>query len=313
MWFETKIIFYGMFTHYIRIVAVALILLAWSGGVRAQITYTKQDSLKVVKLLSQGAKQRVKAKKELMTYYGNQLKGVPYVPATLEVNKREQLVVNMRQMDCTTFVETVLALAMTTAQGSQRWEDYCKNLTKIRYENGVMREYPSRNHYFIWWVESNGKQGIVNKVQGDKVQGTKDKGQGTTLFKAQNIHIDWMTKHSDSYPMLKGNKKFIREIAAHEKKTDGKVMMYIPRANLGLSQKKMKWVENGDILAICTKKKGLDTTHIGIAEWGSDGKLHLLNASQIHKKVVLESMSLQQYMTKHPSQLGVWVIKPIFR
>ena len=302
-----------MFTHYIRIVAVALILLAWSGGVRAQITYTKQDSLKVAKLLSQGAKQRVKAKKELMTYYGNQLKGVPYVPATLEVNKREQLVVNMRQMDCTTFVETVLALAMTAAQGSQRWEDYCKNLTKIRYENGVMKEYPSRNHYFIWWVESNGKQGIVNKVQGDKVQGTKDKGQGTTLFKAQNIHIDWMTKHSDSYPMLKGNKQFISEIAAHEKKTDGKVMMYIPRANLGLSQKKMKWVENGDILAICTKKKGLDTTHIGIAEWGSDGKLHLLNASQIHKKVVLESMSLQQYMTKHPSQLGVWVIKPIFR
>jgi hypothetical protein len=207
---------------------------------------------------------------------------------------------------------------MTTAQGLQRWEDYCKNLTKIRYENGVMREYPSRNHYFIWWVESNGKQGIVKTLTGTlagtltgTLTGTGK--QGTTLFKAQNIHIDWMTKHSDSYPMLKGNKQFIREIAAHEKRTDGKVMMYIPRANLGLSQKKMKWVENGDILAICTKKKGLDTTHIGIAEWGSDGKLHLLNASQIHKKVVLESMSLQQYMTKHPSQLGVWVIKPIFR
>ena len=303
-----------MTKRYIGIVALALIMLAWSGGARAQITYQRQDSLKVVKLLSQGAKLKVKAKKELMTYYGNQLKGVPYVPATLEVNKKEQLVVNLRQMDCTTFVETVLALAMTTAQGSLRWEDYCKNLTKIRYENGVMKGYPSRNHYFIWWVESNSKQGIVKTVQDTKykVQGTRDKGQGTPLFKAQNIHIDWMTKHTDSYPMLKGNKQFIKEIAEHEKKTTGKVMMYIPRANLGLSQKKMKYVENGDILAICTKKKGLDTTHIGIAEWGSDGKLHLLNASQIHKKVVLESMTLQQYMTKHPSQLGVWVIKPTF-
>jgi hypothetical protein len=290
-------------------VALALIILAWSGGARAQITYQRQDSLKVVKLLSQGAKLKVKAKKELMTYYGNQLKGVPYVPATLEVNKKEQLVVNLRQMDCTTFVETVLALAMTTAQGSLRWEDYCKNLTKIRYENGVMKGYPSRNHYFIWWVESNSKQGIVKTLTGT-LTGTGK--QGTPLFKAQNIHIDWMTKHSDSYPMLKGNKQFIKEIAEHEKKTNGKVMMYIPRANLGLSQKKMKYVENGDILAICTKKKGLDTTHIGIAEWGSDGKLHLLNASQIHKKVVLESMTLQQYMTKHPSQLGVWVIKTTF-
>lgn len=298
-----------MMKRYISIVALALIMLAWSGGARAQITYQRQDSLKVVKLLSQGAKLKVKAKKELMTYYGNQLKGVPYVPATLEVNKKEQLVVNLRQMDCTTFVETVLALAMTTAQGSLRWEDYCKNLTKIRYENGVMKGYPSRNHYFIWWVESNSKQGIVKTLTGT-LTGTGK--QGTPLFKAQNIHIDWMTKHTDSYPMLKGNKQFIKEIAEHEKRTNGKVMMYIPRANLGLSQKKMKYVENGDILAICTKKKGLDTTHIGIAEWGSDGKLHLLNASQIHKKVVLESMTLQQYMTKHPSQLGVWVIKTTF-
>ena len=285
------------------IMALALIILAWSGGARAQVTHQRQDSLKVVKLLSQGAKQRVKDKKELMTYYGNQLKGVPYVPATLEVNKREQLVVNLRQMDCTTFVETVLALAMTTAQGSQRWTDYCKNLTKIRYENGVMKEYPSRNHYFIWWVESNEKMGIVKKIT----------GTGTSIFKSQNIFIDWMSTHSDSYPMLKGNKQFIKEIAEHEKGTNGKVMMYIPRANLGLSQKKMKYVENGDILAICTKKKGLDTTHIGIAEWGSDGKLHLLNASQIHKKVVLESMTMQQYMKKHPTQLGVWVIKPIIK
>ena len=242
-----------MMKRYIGIVVLALIMLAWSGGARAQITYQRQDSLKVVKLLSQGAKLKVKAKKELMTYYGNQLKGVPYVPATLEVNKKEQLVVNLRQMDCTTFVETVLALAMTTAQGSLRWEDYCKNLTKIRYENGVMKGYPSRNHYFIWWVESNSKQGIVKTLTGT-LTGTGK--QGTPLFKAQNIHIDWMTKHTDSYPMLKGNKQFIKEIAEHEKKTNGKVMMYIPRANLGLSQKKMKYVENGDILAICTKKKG---------------------------------------------------------
>ena len=87
-------------------------------------------------------------------------------------------------------------------------------------------------------------------------------------------------------------------------------MMYIPQVNLGLSKQKMKWVENGDILALCTRKKGLDTTHIGIAVWGADGKLHLLNASQIHKKVVLEPMTLKEYMSNHPSQLGVWVVKP---
>ena len=304
-----KIFLNYMFEHSIRKVAIALILLVWSGGVMAQITYQRQDSLKVVELLKQGSKQKFKAKKELMTYYGNKLKNVPYVPATLEVNNKEQLVVNLREMDCTTFVETVLALARTTSQGSLRWEDYCMNLTKIRYANGVMKGYPSRNHYFVWWVESNKKQGIVSTPMDDDYKSKKN----NNVYKVQKISIDWMTTHSASYPMLKGNKQFIKEIAEHEKNTNGKLMMYIPRANLGLSQKKMGWVENGDILAICTKKKGLDTTHIGIAEWGSDGKLHLLNASQIHKKVVLESMTLQKYMTKHPSQLGVWVIKPVFK
>ena len=118
-----------------------------------------------------------------------------------------------------------------------------------------------------------------------------------------------MTKHPDAYPMLRGNVADINLIRKHERESTGKTMMYIPRSNLGFSKSKLNFVENGDILAICTKKKGLDTSHIGIAEWGSDGKLHLLNASQIHKKVVLEPMTLKQYMTKHPSQLGVWVLR----
>ena len=43
--------------------------------------------------------------------------------------------------------------------------------------------------------------------------------------------------------------------------------------------------------------------------WGKDGKLHLFNASSIHKKVVYEPMTLQQYMSQHPTQLGIRVIR----
>ena len=59
-----------------------------------------------------------------------------------------------------------------------------------------------------------------------------------------------------------------------------------------------------------TRKKGLDTSHLGFAVW-KEGRLHLLNASSIHKKVVLEPMTLRQYMQKHPSQLGVRVVRVI--
>lgn len=265
-------------------------------GINAEgICYTREDSLKVVKMLSEGQKQ--KKGTNLMLYYGMRLQDVPYVASTLEVNKTEQLVVNMRQMDCTTFTETVLALALTTKQRSVRWEDYCKNLTTIRYRNGKMDGYTSRNHYFLWWMDSNKKLGIIDTP-----------AIPSAVRKNQTININYMSTHSSAYKMLKGQKKDIERIAKMEQESKGRVVQYIPAAKVGLSQKTLG-IKDGDILAIATKKQGLDTSHIGIASWGKDGKLHLLNASQIHKKVVLEPMTLAQYMKKHPTQLGIWVLR----
>lgn len=269
------------------------------------------DSLTVVRLLNEGRKVSSLPHGEgrggassgaLMLFYGHKLLGVPYVAHTLEVNPTERLVVNLRELDCTTFVETVLALCLTTREGSVKWQDFCRNLTRIRYEGGKMNGYPSRNHYFYWWAESNRRLGIVTyPIDNDKKR--------ASFVKRQTININWMTSHPDSYKMLKGDAKAIKLIGEHEKNTRGKTMYYIPQASLGLPQAKMRYVKNGDILAIATKKKGLDTVHIGIAEWGKDGKLHLLNASQIHKKVVLEPMTLQKYMSKHPVQIGIWVFR----
>lgn len=119
-----------------------------------------------------------------------------------------------------------------------------------------------------------------------------------------------MSTHAASYKMLKGNKTDINAITKQEKQSQGKVMMYIPKDKMGLSYEQMRYVKDGDIIAIATKLKGLDTSHIGIASWGKDGKLHLLNASSIHKKVVLEPKTMKQYMSEHPSQIGIWVVSP---
>jgi hypothetical protein len=45
---------------------------------------------------------------------GRQLLGKPYVPHTLDVNPTEQLIVNVREFDCTTYLETVLALSLAS-------------------------------------------------------------------------------------------------------------------------------------------------------------------------------------------------------
>ena len=277
------------------------------------VTYTDADSIKVVSLLTEGNKAYAKNPQlNLMLYYGKQLQGVPYVAHTLEVNKTEQLVVNLRQLDCTTFVETVFALSLTTKSGSVKWTDYCRNLQTIRYAGGKPEGYTSRNHYFLWWVEKNKEKGLVSTPMHDAMVKTVSSGkQLPSYIRKQTIDIDYMSTHSSAYSMLDGNKQDIAIIKDKERKSKGEIVYYIPPTKIGLSKKQLGgYVNDGDILAIATKKKGLDTTHIGIASWGKDGKLHLLNASQVRKKVVLEPMSLQQYMKKHPTQLGIWVIHP---
>lgn len=282
---------------FLKTLIIIPLLLAAAKG-QCQITYTQADSIKVIKLLNEGAKAK---NTNLMLFYGHKFLNVPYVAHTLEVNTKEKLVVNLRQMDCTTFVETVFALYLTTKEGSTRWADYCRNLERIRYRNGKNEGYASRNHYFLWWADNNASKDLVT-LPLEKA--------ASYCYRKQTININYMSMHPAAYSMLKNDAKAQKQIAAYEAESQGRIMRYIPRDYLLRSKVEMKYVENGDILAICTKKRGLDTTHIGIAEWGTDGRLHLLNASQIHKRVVLESMSLHEYMTKHPSQLGIWVIRP---
>jgi len=258
--------------------------------------FAQSDSAKVVHLLEQGRRE---ATTPLHLWYARHLIGTPYVVQTLEVNKTEQLVVNLRELDCTTFVETAIALAMTQGQGSTRFEDYKRNLTRIRYRDGRLDGYPSRNHYFTQWISSNERQGIV-----------RERSLPAAISTTQRLDLHYMSLHPDYYPMLRNDKDAQQLIRKYERESEGRTVRYIPRAQLNKAKNTaLGLIEDGDILAIVTKKNGLDTSHIGFAVWGKDGRLHLLNASQIHKRVVLEPMTLFDYMGKHPSQLGIRVVE----
>ncbi len=258
----------------------------------------QQDSVLVERLLERGKRE---ATQPLHLWYARQFLGTPYVGQTLEVNPQEQLVVNLRQLDCTTFVETALALALTHRQGSTHYAEYCRNLARIRYRDGRLNGYPSRNHYFTQWIDSNGRQGIVRERQTFP----------NIMTETQTLALHYMSQHPQFYPMLKNDTAHQHRIRRYEQECLGRTVRYIPRAQLNQRRSSAlgKSIHDGDILAIVTRKDGLDTSHIGFAQWGSDGRLHLLNASQIHKKVVLEPMTLYQYMGKHPSQLGIRVIE----
>ncbi len=84
-----------------------------------------------------------------MVKLGTYFQGTPYVGHTLEAEGEEQLVINLREMDCTTLVENCLALAKTIQNGRPDFSRFASRLKNIRYHSGIINGYPSRLHYTI--------------------------------------------------------------------------------------------------------------------------------------------------------------------
>lgn len=261
-----------------------------------KVDYMREDSIKVVKLLQES--RQLPSSSNLMLFFARKLCGVPYVGQTLEHNPTERLVVNVRQLDCTTYVETVLALAICSQNRRYTFDDYCRQLQHIRYADGKV-SYGTRLHYFSAWIESNMRAGIVKSVN----------SPSAVFSRMQKLNVYYMTQHVEQYPMLVQHAEYIPEIKRMEQHLTGQTHRFIPKQAITNTQTLRNVIHNGDIIVILTSKKGLDTSHIGIAVWHNDG-LHMLNASSIHHKVVEEPMTLRKYMGQHPSQIGIRIVRP---
>jgi hypothetical protein len=271
---------------------IVIIGLLVSVATSAQVTYTKADSLTICRLLKEAPR------KATTLWLARQFHGIPYVAHTLEVNDSEQLVVNTRQLDCTTLVETVTALTICVQQEKRRWEDYLKTLRTLRYRQGVMDGYTSRLHYFTDWIDDKQLMGIVSEIQGPNPPFTA----------LQKVKVGYMSQHPQSYKVLKANEALVPIIKRQEQQLTGKTYRYIPKQTIKNTQLLRQTIKDGDIIAITCNKKGLDIAHLGFAVWQKDG-LHLLNASSIHHKVVTEPMTIRQYLQKHSTFTGVRIIR----
>ncbi|MBP3787496.1 MAG: DUF1460 domain-containing protein [Prevotella sp.] len=271
---------------------IVIIGLLVSVATSAQVTYTKADSLTICRLLKEAPR------KASTLWFARQFHGIPYVAHTLEVNDSEQLVVNTRQLDCTTLVETVTALTICVQQENRQWTDYLKTLRTLRYRQGVIDGYSSRLHYFTDWIDDKQLMGIVSEIQGPNPPFTA----------LQKVKVGYMSQHPQSYKALKANAALVPIIKRQEQQLTGKTYRYIPKQAIKNTQLLRLTIKDGDIIAITCNKKGLDIAHLGFAVWQKDG-LHLLNASSIHHKVVTEPMTIRQYLQKHSTFTGVRIIR----
>ena len=254
------------------------------------------DSVTICRLLAES--RQLPSTACLPLFFAQKFIGRPYVASTLEGDKTERLVVNTRQLDCTTLVETVTALTLCAQNRQYTYFAYKHALVDLRCRGGVINGYPSRLHYFTEWILDNTRAGVVTEVQSPNPPFTA----------VQTVKVSYMSTHPQSYQALREHPEFVGAISQMERQVSGRQFRYIPKKLVGNSKLLRGAVRDGDIIAITCNKAGLDIAHVGFAVWKKDG-LHLLNASQLHKKVVSEPMTLYRYLQKHSSHTGIRIIR----
>lgn len=253
------------------------------------------DSLLIDSLLHKSADSHFHTAGDCIMFFAEAFEGVPYKSGTLDTGVTESLVVRTDSLDCTTYVETVLALYLASKKHNPGYKDYVESLQQIRYRGGVVNGYVSRLHYFSDWVKDNEAKNIL-------CERTNDNTHEVRVFS-----LNYMTEHAGLYRQLRDNDSLLCEMRKIETKWENIEMSYIPKNNLCLSESELK-IKDGDVLSLTTNISGLDVVHLGFASW-IDGHLHLLHASSLHGKVVTDPLSLFDYLKDKKKHTGVRVIR----
>ncbi len=229
-----------------------------------------------------------------MVAVGKTFSGTPYVAKTLEVGEVETLVVNLQGLDCTTFVENVLAFGILLKNGQNNFDDFTQALETIRYKDGQLEGYASRLHYFSEWIANNEKKGLLKDITAEigGIEITKD--------------INFMSTHRDLYPFLKDEGNF-KKIQASENYLNDQSICVLPQDQIESNE---HLIESGDIIALATSIDGLDVTHTGIATREKDGRIHLLHASTGSMEVEVTKLPLSDYLKKVKKNTGIMVARP---
>lgn len=202
--------------------------------------------------------------------------------------------------DCTTFVETVLALSL-----SQSPEEFRRTIDQIRYKDGRV-SYETRNHFSsIDWIPNNTHAGFVKDITGS-IAGAQTKWSQTWIEKDQ-----WFRFKGEAYEHL--GRQFGKVLAE---------IPYVAKEDLLANPDLVKRIPSGTIFhvvrpnwdlrkAIGTK---LDVSHQGflIREKGVLYMIHASNGasrdgSDNEKRVKKEPLTeyVQRVMMASPSTAGM--------
>ncbi len=231
---------------------------------------------------------------ELIIKVAKNFVGVPYEAHTLEINENEQCVVNLNGLDCVTFYENSLCIARIIKKQLYTFNDLIKEVTFTRYRDGILIDYTSRLHYTSDWINNNIQKKVI-KVIGEKYN-----------FPSFKPNVYYMSKNPNKYKQLANNTKFIEEIKKIENEINKLNLYYIPKDNIS---EYMKYIYNGDILALRTNIEGLDYSHTGLAFKVKD-TVRLFHASTKTGNVLID-VNIEEYLKNKKRDVGITVIRAL--
>jgi len=252
------------------------------------------DTIVINQLINKGHGTGLADANALIEFYARQLLGTPYVAHTLEADE-ELLTINIHELDCLTFIETLYALTRVTLDGRYSWRDFAANIQDVRYRGGVMGDYSTRIHYISEWI-------IDNHVRGNLVEVTPDLPHADYMVK----NIDYMTHHTSSYQQLKNDTAMVEKIRRHELRNHR--FPYLKRSWLNNKDVKAA-LRSGDFVSLVTRADGLDVSHNGIIVIDDKGDPYLLDASMSGGRVMLQSKPLYRYLEHSKNNIGIRVFR----
>lgn len=205
--------------------------------------------------------------------------------------------------DCTTFVETVLALTLSNSP-----EEFRARINQIRYKDGVI-SYQTRNHFpTLDWIPNNTKKGFIKDITA-AVAGQELKWSQTWIDKGE-----WFRRRGSQYVSMSSD--FQQTLAQ---------LPYISKEDLLSSSELVDRIPSGSIFHVVRPNwdlrsaigTQLDVSHLGflVREQGVLYMIHASNGasrdgSDDTKRVKKEPFVdyVQRVMMASPTTAGVNII-----
>jgi hypothetical protein len=229
--------------------------------------------------------------------------GSPYKAYTLEEYLaapgasplREPLTAYLTAFDCVSLVESALAIARAAAKPGAGWDDFAREIERMRYRGGVREGYASRLHYFSEWIADNVRRGLLREL-------------GPELGALDDTRpLRFMTTHRSAYRALADDSVY-RAIGVMERRLDAWPRQVVPTARIASV---LDRIETGDVLAFATSIEGLDCTHTGLAYRDRAGVMRVLHAPLSGGEVQVSRGTLPEYVAALRSGTGIIVARPL--